>query len=611
MERRLAAILMADVVGYSRLMGEDEIETHAALMAHREELIDSKITDYHGHIVKLTGDGALVEFASVVNAVECAVDVQRAMAERNSDVPQDRRIILRIGINLGDVIVEEDDIYGDGVNVAARLEGLAEPGGICVSRAVRREVRDKIDVAFEDLGELEAKNIARPIHAYRVLVNAAEEGSPARKPKAPAVSGRRAAVGVATLALLLTVAGIAIWWQPWKVAVQPAPSMAVLPFTIQAGGDAERYFSDGLTEDVISALSRFSELTIVSRTTVFSYKASNSTPRQISRELGVRYLIDGSVRKSAERVRVSVRLSDAQNGVLLWSENFDEAVGDIFALQDKITHKIVGTLIGRLNLVEEKRAFAKPTEDLEAYDLALRGRSLFHVGERSANYEARALFEQAIERDPNYASAHIWLARTYLNDAVFGWAQWPHKSLQRSFDLLRKAISLDDANGISHALLAEIYTYRQRYDLAASEAAKAIKLNPSHADGHAIRGLIMIHEGQIADAIRFLETARRFNPRLSPDWSNMLGVAYFLEQRYDDAIGLLESLRVQFPEFAYTHVALAAVYAELGDAPAAGSAATNLRRLAPFFDAKGFSQQYLSKAHRPRFLAALKKAGVE
>jgi len=611
MERRLAAILVADVVGYSRLMQADETATHEALKEHRSQLFDPKIAEHNGRIVKLMGDGALVEFPSVVEAVQCAVEIQHALAARQTNLPDEPHIALRIGINLGDVIIEEDDIYGDGVNVAARLEGLADAGGICVSHTVYDQVRDKLPLTFEDLGEQQVKNIARPVRTYSVHLDEAASQKNKSLSRPPRVAMRTAGYAAMALAVLVAAFGLLGWWQPWTADVHPTPSIAVLPFTNQSGDAAQEYFSDGLTEDIISALSRFSELTILSRNAVFTYKGNLATPKQIGRELGVRYLVDGSVRRSGDRVRVSAQLSDVEDGSLLWSDKFDEKMDDIFVLQDNITHKVVGTLIGRLNLVEEERAFAKPTESLKAYDYALRGRSYFHEGKRAANFKARELFESAIEQDPNYASAHIWLARTYLNDAVFGWAQWPSRSLQRSFELVQKAIGLDSSNGISHALLAEIYTYKQRYDLAAAEAVKAIEFNPSHADGHAIRGLILIYQGRPDEAIPFLETARRFNPNISPDWSNMLGIAYFLEKRYADAISLLEGLGVQNPEFAYSYVALAAVYGETGDRAAAAKSVENVRRLAPFFDASGFSQQYIGEAYRARFTEALEQAGFK
>jgi TolB-like protein len=495
------------------------------------ELLDPRVAEHHGRVVKLLGDGTLAEFPSVVEAVQCAVDIQRGMAARNAEVPEARRIEFRIGINLGDVIVEGDDIYGDGVNVAARLEGLADPGGICVSRTVRNQVRDKLQVGFEDLGEQEVKNIARPVRVFRVDLDGTGRRTPARPPRARTKPGRSAVLAVTGVVLLAAAAGLAAWWQPWRSEIEPEPSVAVLPFANQSSGAEDDYFSDGITEDIIADLGRFSNLMVFSRNAVFHYKDKPATPEEISRELGARYLVGGSVRRSGDRVRVRAQLSDAEQGTVLWSGRYEEGIDDIFAVQDEITQRVVGALVKRLDLVEQERAFAKPTSNLKAYDYVLKGRSYIYESIRSANFRARELFEKAIELDPAYASAYIWLARTHVNDALYGWTEWPDRSLQRCYELLQKGISLKDSSALAHQLLAEFHMYSGRLDLAAIEADRAIELNPNQPSSHAVRGTILLTEGSTEEAIPFLETAVRFDPQIDNAYFVELGMAYYLVDR--------------------------------------------------------------------------------
>lgn len=611
MKRELVAILMADVVGYSRLMGADETATLTALKAHHSELIYPKVEAYYGRVVNRAGDSVLAQFPSIVDAVQCAVEIQRGMAERNADVAADQRIEWRVGINLGDVIIDGDEIYGDGVNVAARLESLAEPGSICVSRPVRNQVRDKLPFEFEDIGEHEVKNIARPIRVFRVGLDETTDGKAARpqrrriRPPKPMVLASLVAVA------LVAIVGIAVWqYFPTKPETETKPSIAVLPFTLQGSGNQDDYFRDGITEDVISGLSKFPNLTVMSRNAVFVYKDKDIPPKQIGSELRVRYLVNGSVRKVSNRVRVSVQLSDANNGVLHWSERYDEDVDDIFMVLDKIRHRVVGSLVGQLNLVEQERALAK-LANLQAYDYALQGRWHFHKLKRKDNFKARALFEQAINVDPQYASAYVWLARTHLNDAAFGWVERLEKSLRESKNLAKKAVDIDAFNGEAHAVLAENYTYEERYDLAAVEASKAIELNPNHAGAHAVRGTIFLSQGQLEKAVQNLETARRFNPQLDAGWSNMLAISYFLTDRPDESIALAEAIGSRNPEFAYAHVTLADVYCEAGKTALAEEAIKNVHRRAPFFDVTGFAQQYLHKDYRLRFVRAARKCGLK
>ncbi|MFQ5954960.1 MAG: adenylate/guanylate cyclase domain-containing protein, partial [Kiloniellales bacterium] len=374
--RRLAAILSADVVGYSRLMGEDEAGTLAALKTHRKEIVDPKIAEHRGRVVKLMGDGMLVEFASAVEATQCAVEIQRAMAQRNAAVPKDRRVEFRIGINLGDIIVDGDDIHGDGVNVAARLEALAEPGGICIPRDLRNQVRDKLSVTFEDMGEVEVKNIARPIRVFRV------DHTPL-----PSRDSQPGAGGTAA-------------------ALPDKPSIAVLPFLNMSGDPEQEYFSDGLSEDIITELSRFRHLFVISRNSAFVYKGKSTKARDVAKDLGVQYVVEGSVRKAGNRVRVTAQLIEAEADRHVWAERYDRDLEDIFAVQDEITTAIVATLPGRIEAASQERAERKLPENLAAHEFVMAGKTLHHRSNPKDNEEALRLLDRAIELDPKYAHAH-------------------------------------------------------------------------------------------------------------------------------------------------------------------------------------------------------------
>ena len=614
MERRLAAVLVADVVGYSQLMGRDEVGTLKRLKAHREELLEVQIGEHQGRIVKLIGDGILAEFPSVVEAVQCAVRIQEGMAERNRDVREEEKIEFRIGVNLGDVIIEDDDIYGDGVNIAARLEGLAEPGGICVSRTVRNQVRDTMSVWFEDQGEHTVKNIERPIRIFQVRMTPVEGGLSRSAKNGRTSSGTRIYLLGAALVLLLLVGSLAAWLKPWQtpndVEAGSKPTIAVLPFSSQNSGATDEYFNDGITADIISALGRFQNLMVFSRSAVFAYKDKPISPDKISKELGARYLVTGSIHKVSDRVRVSAELSDAQLGTLIWSDRFERNIDDIFAVQDEISQKVVSALIKRLDLEEQARALDKPTGNLEAYDYVLQGRHNIHKGTRATNFSARELFKKAVELDPDYAAAHSWLARTHLHDALYGWTQWPVESLKQSRKILRTAISLDDGSSLAHQLFAEIYLLEGRYSLALTEAEKALVLNPNQPQSQAIQGLVHLWQGSPDEAIPYLESAVRFDPQIDNGYFVDLGLAYFLLGRYDDAIRRMEQLRVRAPDYAYTYIPLTAAYSAAGRRDEAEDAANNLKRLSPFFSSTEFAQRFLRDEHRSRIISVLRGVGL-
>jgi adenylate cyclase len=461
MGRRLAAVFAADVVGYSRLMAANENDTHARYKALRRDIIEPNIAEHRGRVVKLTGDGVLVEFASAVDAVECAVAIQRGVAEREADLRDDQRIAFRIGINIGDIIIEDEDIYGGGVNIAVRLEQLAEPGGVWVARNVYNQVKDKVVLGFESRGEHHVKNIPEPVVVYRVLPDPDRVAEVPRLGHAGTREWRWLA-SVAAVITLLSLAGVAAWPWPWPVEFGPAiqarlglaapdePSIAVLPFDNVSGDPEQEYFSDGITEDLITDLSKISGLSVAARSAAFQYRSPSLDPQQVARDLAVRYVLEGSVRKAGGRVRINAQLIDTATGYHQWSEHFDRELSGIFALQDEITHKIVAAL--QLEPTETERNLLEQrfTDDVEAYELYLRGTELYRRKSRQTVYRARSLLQRSIDLDPKFSAAYARLAHTYFYAFEAGW-EGP-ASLHRAVELAQQAVALDD---LREALLPE------------------------------------------------------------------------------------------------------------------------------------------------------------
>jgi class 3 adenylate cyclase/TolB-like protein/cytochrome c-type biogenesis protein CcmH/NrfG len=626
-ERRLAAIMAADVVGYSRLMGGDEVGTLRALRTHRSELIDPTIASRRGRIVKTTGDGLLAEFPSAVEAVACAITIQRGLASRNTSTAEEKRLTFRIGINIGDIIIEANDIFGDGVNVAARLETLCEPGGVCISRAVRDQVRDKMPVAFDDLGEQQVKNIARPVRAFGLGPNAIA-AAPDLPQSAGIAATRHGHAGMfAAFIVALSIAGAGCaWWllaaptiisrQAEDVAAPAAPvaparaSIAVLPFTsLTADGDSD-YFADGLTEDIISALGRFRELSVIARAAVFGYKGKSPTPVEVGRDLKVRYVVDGSIRRAPERFRVSVSLTDTTRSAVLWSEKYDVEPKDIFSVEDQITRRISGALAVRVSSLELARSVAKPPNNVEAYDLVLRGRDLLGRLTRSNNLEARRLFERAIEIDPTYAPAYVGLGRVNRFSAIEGWAQEPIGALERAASLARKAIELDDLNAGAQALLGQLLVQFGEYERALDALKRAIDLNGS--DPEAYRGLaaVLLWRGDTQGAIAAGEALGRFQPDLSAPDAFHLAMAYVLADRDADAIRILRQSLDRDSTDPNTNIMLAAAYAQAGNQPEAERQSVSVRNRFPLFSRERFGTLLREASQREKLSAMLKKAGL-
>ncbi|MGL3107074.1 adenylate/guanylate cyclase domain-containing protein [Bradyrhizobium sp. BR 1432] len=508
-ERRLAAILAADVAGSCRLMGIDEEGTLARLKALRRTIFDPKIAERHGRIVKNTGDGAIAEFASVVDAVRCADEIQRGMAKQNIDVPQDKRIELRIGIHVGDIIIEENDIFGDGVNIAVRLEGIAEPGGISISDDARRQIRGKIDVTFEDLGSQSLKNIAEPMRVWRVPYGRA----------VPAVPNR--------------------WPVDETLALPNKPSIAVLPFTNLSSDPEQDYFADGMAEDIITALSHFKALFVIARNSSFTYKGRAVDVKQVGRELGVRYVLEGSVRKAANRVRITGQLVDTATGAHLWADRFDGGIGDIFDLQDQVTESVVGAIAPAIEKAEIERAKRKPTESLDAYALYSRGLDrLYQFASRQANDEALRLFNSAIELDPDFASAYGRAAHCYAIAKVNGWISVTANEIAEVTRLAQRAVELgkDDATALAASGYALAYVVRD-LEVGAGLIDRALGLNSNLAEAWSFGGWVKNWLGEPEAGIERFARAMRLSP-LDPSLLRMrsgTAHAHFFLGRYDEA----------------------------------------------------------------------------
>jgi adenylate cyclase len=542
--RRLAAILAADVAGYSRLMGADEEGTLERLKALRRELLDPKIAEDHGRIVKTTGDGLLVEFASVVDAVRCAVEVQQAMPERNTGVAADNRIALRIGINLGDVIVEGDDLYGDGVNIAARIEALADAGGVFVSHTVYDHVRDRLPFVFEDLGEQQVKNIARPVRVYRVRPESPH-------PNPPPHAGEGSAPGAR--------AGAA------EPPLPDEPSIAVLPFANMSGDPEQEYFADGMVEEIISALSRVHWLFVIARNSSFTYKGQSVDVKQVGRELGVRYVLEGSVRKAGGRVRITGQLIDTETGAHLWADRFDGSIEDVFELQDKVASSVAGVIEPALQAAETARSASRPTDDLTAYDLYLRAYAMVMSSSREIP-EALHLTEQAIARDPRYGSALAWAAHCCFRLLFDGRSGDREAERLKGADFARRALQVagDDPGIVVNCALALAY-FGEDIGAMIALVDRALTLNPNFARGRHISGILRLWAGQPDLAIEHNEASLRLSPRVRIGASLVvIGQAHFLSRRFDEAVPKLLLAIQDNPSSPNPYRFLAACYAHMG-----------------------------------------------
>jgi TolB-like protein/class 3 adenylate cyclase len=576
--RRLAAILAADVAGYSRLMGADEEGTLERLKALRRELVDPKIAEHHGRIVKTTGDGLLVEFPSVVDAVRCAVEVQHTMPERNTDVTPNDRIELRIGINLGDVIVEGDDLYGDGVNIAARIEALADAGGVFVSNTVHDHVRDRLPFLFEDLGEQQVKNITRPVRVYRV------HDVVAKSPSAPG-----------STPLLL----------PDK------PSIAVLPFANMSGDPEQEYFADGMVEEIITALSRTRWLFVIARNSSFTYKGQTVDVKQVGRELGVRYVLEGSVRKAGGRVRITAQLIDAVTGTHLWADHFDGSLEDVFELQDRVAVSVAGVIEPALQAAEMRRSAARLTIDLTAYDLYLRALAAFFPITRERAFEALGLLKQGIAIDRHYGPALSLAAICHMALVRDGWAEEAQRSRCKAIEFARQALEVSENDPRILANAAVVLAHFGE-DMGAMIGLidRALWLNPSYARGWNLSGGLRLWAGQPDLAIEHLETARRLSPR-EPVGAplSMIGGAYFFKRRFEEAAAKLLLSIQDHPGYPPAYRYLAACYSHMGRLDEARAIVARLRAITPLVVPSELP--FRNSEHRELFLSGLRLAADE
>ena len=547
MERRLAAILAADIVGYSRLMRADEEGTLARLKALRAELFDPQVAEHRGRIVKTTGDGALVEFASAVDAVRGAVAVQAGLAEREAGTPGDAAMTLRIGINLGDIIFEDGDIYGDGVNLAARLEGLAELGGVCIAANVHEQVRHKLDLTIEDMGDRPVKNIAEPVRVYRVVPEAAPSGAQ-------------------------------------DLPLPEKPSIAVLTFDNMSGDPEQEYLADGISEDLITALSKIRWFFVIARNSTFTYKGQAVDVTQIARDLGVRYVLEGSVRKSGSRVRITAQLIDATTGRHVWAERYDRELADIFELQDEMTQTIVAAVEPELGAVERDRALSKPPENLDAWETYQRG--LWHLWrlDREDNAKAPHLLRRAHELDPGFAAAYAHEAYSHYINVIMGWAEDPDQTLAVGMAAAKKALALDDRDAVAYFAAGRVHMMLGEHDASIAALETSSTLNPSFAQAYHGLGFVLLLAGRLDDAINSFHQAERLSPRDPLLWAFTVthGLACILSHDYETAIHCARRT-IQIPRASgyWPHAVLAAAMANLGQVEDARTAITAALREMP------------------------------
>jgi len=623
-KRKLTAILSADVEGYSRLMGEDEDATIRTLTAYRE-LMSALIQKHRGRVVDSPGDNLLAEFLSVVDAVRCAVEVQEELRVRNAELPENRRMEFRIGINLGDVVEEGERIYGDGINIAARVEGIAEGGGICISGTVYDSIKNKLSLSYESLGEHTVKNIKEPIRVYRMRIGPEAAAPVVREEKAGQRRWQRAGL-VAVAALAVAVGAWAIWNFYFRPPpIEPAsvdrmayplpdkPSIAVLPFVNMSGDPEQEFLADGITENIISALSTVPKIFVISRNSTFTFKGKPVKVQHVAEELGVRYVLEGSVQKSGNRLRITAQLIDAINGHHLWSERYDRELKDIFTLQDEITMKIITALEVKLTQGERARLVAKGTENLEAFIKYRQATEPFYTVTKEGNVLARRLLEEVVALDPKFPAAYALLGATYFMDVPLGISKSPKESHRKAFELTKKAITLDESFATAYPLLGWLYVLREKnYDKAIAECKRALNLAPNLDAAHIWMGIILTFSGRHQEAIQYCEQALRLNP-IPPGWVfRALGWSYFGAGRYEEAIAAYKKALARAPKDILTHEALTTAYSCAGRLEEARAQAAELLRINPNYalGPRAKRVQYKYQKDRDHYLDGLRKAGL-
>ena len=576
-KRKLAAILSADVKGYSLLLADDESFTIKTLKEYRE-MMSYCIGQHNGRVVDSPGDNLLAEFSSAVDAVQCAMEIQKKLKKENERLVVDKRLNFRIGVNIGDIVQDGDHIYGSGVNVAARIEGIADPGGICLSRSAYNQVKEKLDFTFEYVGEHEVKNIKEPVSVYKVLMDS-------ESPK-PLVD------------------------EPLELPDKP--SIAVLPFVNMSGDPSQEYFSDGLTEQIINGICKVSNLFVIARNSSFAYKGRSVNIRKVGKELGVRYILEGSLQKAGDRVRITVQLIDTTTGYHLWSENYDRDLSDIFALQDEITLKIINAMQIKLTMGEQARLWEGQTTSIQAYDMHMRGSECFFRYNEKDNKQAQQFYKEAINIDENFALAYAMLGATHIFDLLFRWSESPIQSFEQAEKCAEKTLALNDSLDLAYLASGFIKLFKRQHDEAINDGQRAITLNPNGAEAHALFGYILNMSGETDLAINYLKRAFRLNPIPLPHYYHILAMAYRNNEQYEKAIEVSErGLRCYNDQFAL-YLTLAASYTFLDRTDEAHMAAEEVLRIDPNFSLEYFAMTmpYKHQETGDKFIEALRKAGL-
>ncbi len=622
-ERKLTAILSADVEGYSRLMSSDETATVKTLKAYRAK-IRQQVQNHRGRVIDSPGDNVLAEFASAVDAVKCALAIQDDIKDANTSLPDNRKMVFRIGVNLGDVIADGDRIYGDGVNIAARLEGLAQGGGICVSGNTYEQIQNKVPVGCEFIGQQTVKNISNPVPAYHIWKDPHAAACAVRitgQPKS------KKTVWTIAAAVVILVFGGAVFlkylplpgFHPARNSAGPSfetsssakPSIAVLPFENLSDDADQEYFSDGMTNDIITDLSRFHELAVTASTTMFKFKGKKPDIRELGKELNVKYVLEGSVQKAGDQVRINAQLIDTANGNHIWAHRFKRNLEDIFALQDEIIETTVRKLAVKVYESERAMALSKSTDNLEAYDYYLQAFHYHYKQNLESNIRARKLFQKAIALDPDYAAAYAGLAKARNWSVMYGWTEFPNVALQEARDLAKKAVQLDHSNASGHAELGYIYMRFGEYDLAESELQKAIDLNPNDYTSYRSMGAVQLYAGRPDKALEWYAKHFEFDPDLSPGGYMNVGIAHYLNGDIDQALHWLKQAEAKWPTFLGAHILLASIYGQTGQMDMAAVEKAEILRLSPFFDVEFYGHAYQNPDHREKIVAGLRKAGFE
>ena len=617
-KRKLTAILSADVKGYSRLMGEDDQATVRTIKVYRE-VITGVVQKHRGRVVDSPGDNILAEFASVIDAVGSAVEIQDELRIRNAELPEDRKMEFRIGVNLGDVIHEEKRIYGDGVNVAARVESHADPGGICISGTVFDQIESKLPLGYEYLGEQSVKNISKPVRIYKALMDPEAVGKVIGEKRAEPRRRQRVALVVVT-ALLLIVGGMLIWrtaFPPVQVAsvekmafpLPDKPSIAVLPFNNLSGDPEQEYLSDGLTEEIIAALGSVPKLFVIARNSTFTYKGKPVKVQQVAEELGVRYVLEGSVRKGGDKIRVTAQLIDALSGHHLWAKQYDRNLDDIFAVQDELTKEIIMSMQVKLTEGEQARAVAKGTNNLEAYLKCLQANELLHRVNPETNSLGKQLAEEAVALDPEYAWAYYNLGRAHQLDVWLRTSKSPKESIGKAIGFMKKAIALDDTLAEAHGRLGFIYSMIGKYDEGIAEAEKGVAVNPNSAMAHVMLGKTLSFAGRWEESIPPYKKAIRLNPIPPTMYLYSLGLSYAFTGQYEEGIKWCEKAVREEPDALYARIMMTVVYSWSGQDEKARVQAAEVLRIQPKYTVK--KERYKKDEDGERFVAALRKAGLK